>query len=179
MRTQEDIDYHDHRWCRPVHDDQELFAMLCLEGQQAGLSWALILKRERGIREAFDQFDPEKVALYSEEKMEQLREDPRIIRNRLKIRAAVSNARAFLKVQEEFGSFDRYIWSFTGGKVVMNHPKTLEEIPAKSPLSEKVSRDLVRRGFHFAGPVTVYSYLQGIGIINDHLESCPFKYQEE
>jgi DNA-3-methyladenine glycosylase I len=175
-RIPEETAYHDHRWCRPVHDDRELFAMLCLEGKQAGLSWALILKRETALRRAFDGFDPEINARYDEEKLLALRENPAVIRNRAKIRAVSTNAAAFLRVQREEGSFDRYIWGFTGGKVIVHHPETMADIPARSELSERVSRDLQKRGFHFVGPVIIYSYLQAIGVINDHLESCPFKY---
>ena len=169
--------YHDLRWCRPVHEDNELFAMLCLEGQQAGLSWSLIMKREPQIREAFDDFDLDLCASYDEEKIEALMANPAVIRNRLKIASVAKNARAFRKVQEEYGSFDRYIWGFTDGKIIMHHPHSMEEIPAKSPLSEAVSKDLKKRGFSFVGPVIIYSYLQAIGIINDHLESCLYKYR--
>lgn len=173
--TQEESDYHDRRWCKPVHDDGELFALLCLEGMQAGLSWALILKREKGIRDAFDGFDPAMVSAYGEEKTRQLMADERVIRNRRKIEAAISNAQAFLRVVCEFGSFDRYIWGFTGGRTVMHHPACIEDIPARDELSERVSVDLRKRGFKFVGPVIVYSYLQAIGMVNDHLEDCPFK----
>ncbi|MGI6003772.1 MAG: DNA-3-methyladenine glycosylase I [Lachnospiraceae bacterium] len=175
--TPEELAYHNTRWCRPVHDDRELFAMLCLEGQQAGLSWSLIMKREPQIREAFDDFDLDLCASYDEEKIEALMANPAVIRNRLKIASVAKNARAFRKVQEEYGSFDRYIWGFTDGKIIMHHPHSMEEIPAKSPLSEAVSKDLKKRGFSFVGPVIIYSYLQAIGIINDHLESCLYKYR--
>ncbi|HPF54034.1 MAG TPA: DNA-3-methyladenine glycosylase I [Clostridia bacterium] len=168
--------YHDDRWCNPVHDERELFAMLCLEGMQAGLSWSIILKREAGMREAFDGFDPDTIAKYNEADFTRLMGDNRIIRNRRKVEAAADNARAFLEIQHEFGSFDAYVWGFTGGKVVMNHPKALSDVPVKSELSELVSRDLTKRGFRFVGPVIIYSYLQSIGIINDHLESCSYKY---
>ena len=169
------IQYHDTRWCKPEHRDRELFAMLVLEGMQAGVSWALILNREEAFREAFDGFDPETVASYGEAKIAELMRNGGIIRNRSKIRAAVTNARAFLKVQEEFGTFDRYIWSFTDGEVVDHHLEDVRDMPAKDALSERVSADLKRRGFKFVGPVIVYSYLQGIGVINDHWEHCDYR----
>lgn len=169
------IAYHDHRWCKPEHDDQELFAMLILEGAQAGLSWATIINREDNYRKAFDGFDPKIVASYDNEKIEALMQDEGIIRNRRKILAAVSNAKAFLKIQEEFGSFDKYIWGFTEGKVIDHHLKTVEETPATSEISEKISKSLKKRGFSFVGPKIIYSYLRGIGIYNDHIESCDFR----
>ena len=167
--------YHDHRWCKPEHNDQELFAMLILEGAQAGLSWSTIIDREENYRKAFDGFDPRIVAAYDDQKIEELLQDKGIIRNRRKIEAAVSNAGAFLKIREEFGSFDRYIWSFTNGEVIDHHLQSLEDMPAASELSEQVSRDLKKRGFRFVGPTIIYSYLQGIGIYNDHLEGCDFR----
>ncbi|MGI6106864.1 MAG: DNA-3-methyladenine glycosylase I [Lachnospiraceae bacterium] len=175
--TPEDRLYHDTRWGRPEHDDRELFAMLCLEGQQCGLSWHLILKREAAIRKAFYQFDYEKLARLSEEETDAILEAPGIIRNKSKVRAAVKNAKAFLEVRKEFGSFDRYIWSFTDGRVIDHHLTRTEDIPASDELSEKVSKDLKKRGFSYIGPVIVYSYLEGIGVINDHLDGCPFKYR--
>ncbi len=176
FQNQFDQEYHDHRWCKPVHEDGELFAMLCLEGMQAGLSWSIILKRERDIRDAFDQFDLNKVTAYDEEKIATLKENPRIIRNTAKIKAVIKNGMAVQKIQEEFGSFDRYIWSFTKGEVVMNHWTSMNQIPATTELSEKISKDLKKRGFSFVGPVIIYSYLQAIGMVNDHLENCPCKY---
>ncbi len=167
--------YHDTRWCKPLHDDQELYAMLVLEGMQAGVSWNLILNKEENFRKAFDGFDPRLVAAYDEAKVEELMQDKGIIRNRNKIRSAISNARAFLKVQEEFGSFDAYIWSFTGGQVIDHHLKDIQDMPAKDELSEKVSKDLKKRGFKFVGPIIIYSYLQGIGVINDHWEYCDYR----
>lgn len=169
------IAYHDTRWCKPEHRDRELFAMLILEGMQAGVSWGLILNKEAAFRKAFDGFDPELVAAYDETKVEELMQNAGIIRNRNKIRAAITNAQAFLKVQKEFGSFDRYIWSFTDGNVIDHHLTSGQEMPAKNALSEQVSADLKRRGFRFVGPVIVYSYLQGIGVINDHCEDCSFR----
>ena len=167
--------YHDCRWCKPEHDDRELFAMLILEGAQAGLSWSTIINREENYREAFGGFDPQIVAAYDAEKIEELMRNEGIIRNRRKIEAAVLNARAFLNIQEEFGSCDRYIWSFTDGEVIDHHLKRLEDMPATSELSEKVSKDLKKRGFRFVGPTIIYSYMQGIGIYNDHLEGCDYR----
>lgn len=167
--------YHDTRWCKPEHRDQELFAMLVLEGMQAGVSWSLILNKEENFRKAFDGFDPQTVAQYDGAKLEALMQDAGIIRNRQKLQSAVTNARAFLKVQEEFGSFDAYIWGFTGGQVIDHHLLDGKDMPAKDELSERVSTDLKKRGFRFVGPTTVYSYLQGIGIINDHWEYCDYR----
>ena len=169
------IKYHDERWCKEVHNDQELFAMLILEGAQAGLSWNTIIEKEENYREAFDEFDPEIVADYDKDKIEELMNDEGIIRNRRKIEAAINNAKAFLKIQKEFGSFDKYIWGFTDGKVIDNHLKNMKDMPAKSKLSEKISKDLKKRKFKFVGPVIIYSYLQGIGIINAHWEKCEFR----
>ena len=167
--------YHDTRWCKPEHRDGELYAMLVLEGMQAGVNWELILNKEENFRRAFDGFDPKTVANYGEEKIEELMRDKGIIRNRNKIEAAITNARAFLKVQEEFGSFDSFLWSFTDGKVVDHHLSSAKEMPAKDALSEKVSAELKKRGFKFVGPTIVYSYLQGVGVINDHWEHCEFR----
>ncbi len=169
------IRYHDTRWCKPEHRERELFAMLILEGMQAGVSWALILNKEENFREAFDGFDPNVVAAYNTDKIEELMQNKGIIRNRNKIAAAIENARAFLKVQQEFGSFDAFIWSFTDGKVVDHHLSDIKNMPAKDELSEKVSAALKKRGFKFVGPTIVYSYLQGIGVINDHWEYCDFR----
>ncbi len=167
--------YHDTRWCKPEHREQELYAMLVLEGMQAGVSWNLILNKEANFRRAFDGFDPVTVANYGEEKVEALMQDRGIIRNRNKIYAAITNARAFLKVQEEYGSFDAFIWSFTGGHVVDHRLRDLRDMPAKDELSEKVSAELKKRGFKFVGPTIIYSYLQGIGVINDHWVGCDFR----
>ncbi len=167
--------YHDTRWCKPEHRDKELFAMLILEGMQAGVSWNLILEKEENFRRAFDGFDPNVVAKYDEKKIEGLMQDSGIIRNRKKIEAAISNARAFLKVQKEFGSFDAFIWGFTGGKTIDHHLADIKDMPAKDALSEEVSAELKKRGFKFVGPTIVYSYLQGIGIVNDHWEYCDFR----
>ena len=173
--SQKALLYHDTRWCKPEHRNQELFAMLVLEGMQAGVSWDLILNKEANFRAAFDDFDPQIVAKYDSCKVEQLMQNKGVIRNRNKIAAAISNAQAFLKVQEEFGRFDKFIWSFTNGNTIDHHLSDIRDMPAKDALSEEVSRQLKKRGFKFVGPTIVYSYLQGIGIINDHWEHCDFR----
>jgi DNA-3-methyladenine glycosylase I len=165
-------EYHDNEWGTPVHDDNRWFEHIVLDGAQAGLSWKTILHRREGYRRAFDGFDPAIVARYDEKKIADLLNDPGIIRNRLKIRSAVTNARAFLKIQEEFGSFDTYIWHFTGGKPVINSWKSLSELPARTPLSDTVSKDLKKRGFTFVGSTIVYAFLQAAGIVNDHIVTC-------
>ncbi|MEE3488391.1 MAG: DNA-3-methyladenine glycosylase I [Bulleidia sp.] len=167
--------YHDERWCKPVHDDQELFAMLILEGAQAGLSWSTIIEREDNYRKVFDGFDPKIIATYDAQKIEALMHNPGIIRNRRKIESTITNAQAFLKIQEEYGSFDRYIWHFSDCKVIDHHLQRMEDTPSVSDLSITVSKDLKKRGFRFVGPTIIYSYMQGIGIYNDHLESCDFR----
>lgn len=167
--------YHDTRWCKPEHRDQELYAMLVLEGMQAGVSWNLILNKEDNFRKAFDGFDPKIVAGYDDAKIEELMQDAGVIRNRSKLKAAVTNAQAFLRVQDEFGSFDKYIWGFTAGRVIDHHLLDERDMPARDELSEKVSADLKKRGFKFVGATTTYSYLQGIGIINDHWEYCEYR----
>ena len=169
--------YHDEEWGVPVHDDVKHFEFLVLEGAQAGLSWATILKRRENYREAYDGFDPAIVATYGPEKFEELRGDPGIIRNRLKIKSSINNAKRFLAVQEEFGSFDRYMWDFVNGNTVINSWKSLDEIPAKTGLSGRMSRDLKKRGFTFVGPTIIYAHIQAIGLVNDHLVSC-FRYGE-
>lgn len=171
------IRYHDEEWGVPLHDDVKLFEFLILEGFQAGLSWFIILKKRENFRKAFDGFDPEKVARYTEKKVQALMKDAGIIRNQAKIRAAVSNAKAFLAVQEEFGSFDRYIWGFVGGKPIQNAWKTGREIPAKTELAEWISADLKKRGFKFVGPTVVYAHMQATGMVNDHLTTC-FRWRE-
>jgi len=169
--------YHDKRWCRPCRDDRELFAMLCLEGQQAGLSWLTIIRKEAAIRKAFDNFDIPTVAGYTEEKVEELMQTPGIIRSRLKIQSAVKNAKAVIRLTEsgEFASFAEYVWHFTGGKQIIHPLKSFAEMPAEDELSRMVSKDMKKRGFSFVGPVIVYSYLQGVGVIDDHLIGCPCK----
>ncbi len=167
--------YHDIRWCKPLHNDNELFAMLILEGAQAGLSWSTILNREENYRKAFDNFDPEIVAKYDDNYILELMNNKGIIRNKLKIISAIKNAQNFLKIKEKFESFDKYIWNFTDGKIIDKKYKNLKDIPAKSDLSEKISKDLKARGFSFVGPTIIYSYLQGIGIYNDHIETCDYR----
>ncbi len=171
------VRYHDLEWGVPVHDDQKHFEFLVLEGAQAGLSWLTVLRKRENYRLAFDGFDPQKVARYDAAKITELLNNSGIIRNRLKIQAALQNAQQFLKVQQELGSFDRYIWQFVDGNPVVNHWERLEEIPAKTPLAEKISRDLILRGFKFVGPTIMYAHLQAIGVVNDHLVSC-FRYPE-
>ncbi len=163
------IAYHDQEWGRPEHDDRKLFEMLILEGFQAGLSWLTILKKREAFRRAFDGFDPAVVAGYGPEKLEALMADPGIVRNRRKIQAAVQNAKAFLAIQKEYGSFDRYLWGFTDGQVVLN---TDDEVRASSELSDRVSTDLKRRGMNFVGSVIIYSFLQSVGVVNDHETGC-------
>ncbi|NTV89870.1 MAG: DNA-3-methyladenine glycosylase I [Clostridiales bacterium] len=171
------IAYHDHEWGVPVHDDRLLFEFLILEGAQAGLSWITILKKRDNYRKAFDNFDPLLVAEYDETKISQLLADPGIVRNRLKVNSAVINARAFLKVQQQFGSFSEYMWGFVDGKPLKNKWKTIGEIPASTPLSDKLSRDLIQRGFKFVGSTICYSHMQAVGMVNDHITSC-FRYHE-
>ena len=166
------IAYHDEHWGVPVHDDRLLFEMLILEGAQAGLSWITILKRWEGYRQAFDNFDAEKIARYGDDKIATLMEDTRIIRNRLKINAAVKNAQAFLKIQEEFGSFDAYIWQFIGGKQRVNQFRTLADIPAQTDESRAMSKALKKRGFSFVGPTICYAYMQSVGMVDDHVMDC-------
>lgn len=164
--------YHDEEWGVPVHDERKHFEMLVLEGAQAGLSWATILNRREGYRKAFDNFEPEKVAAYDESKVEALLQDPGIIRNRLKVKSAIKNARVFLAIQKEFGSFDHYLWGFVNHQPIINHFKTLEEIPAQTLLSQRISKDLKKRGMSFVGPTIIYAHMQAIGMVNDHLVDC-------
>ncbi len=171
------ISYHDAEWGVPQHDDQKLFEFLILEGAQAGLSWDTVLKKRENYRAAFDGFDAEKIALYDDKKCAELLQNEGIIRNRLKIKSAVNNAEAFLAIQKEFGSFDEYIWNFVGGKPVINIWKTLQEVPAKTEISDKISKDLKRRGFNFVGSTIMYAFMQACGLVNDHLVSC-FRYNE-
>lgn len=171
------IAYHDNEWGKPVHDDRTLFEFLILEGAQAGLSWITILRKRENYRKAFDNFDPALVARYDEDKISSLMSDPGIIRNRRKIEAAVNNAKRFLEVQKEFGSFSSYMWSFVDGRPLKNSWTSLGEIPAKTPLSDAFSKDLIKRGFKFVGSTICYSHMQAVGMINDHLTSC-FRYDE-
>ncbi len=167
------VRYHDEEWGRPVHDDRKLFEMLILEGAQAGLSWITILRKRPAYRKAFDRFDPRKVARYDARKKRALVANPGIVRNRLKIDAAVTNARAFLRVQEEFGSFDAYVWQFVGGAPKVNRPKSMRDLPARTVESDAMSRDLQKRGFKFAGSTICYAFMQAVGMVNDHLVTCP------
>ncbi len=167
-----EIDYHDHQWCVENHDDHYLYEMLVLEGMQAGLSWTLILKRREGMRRAFDGFDYRVIATYDDAKIAALMLNPDVIRNRLKLKSLVSNAQAFLRVQEEYGSFDQYIWSFTNRQRIIHAVHGPEDVPTRNALSDQISKDLKKRGFKFVGSVIVYSYLQAIGVIDDHMEQC-------
>jgi len=169
------LHYHDHEWGTPVHDDRLQFEFLVLEGAQAGLSWATVLHKRDGYRKAFAGFDPEKVSRFTERQIRALIDNPAIIRNRLKIRAAVSNARAFLAVQEEFGSFDAYIWDFVDGRPIQNSWRHQSEVPASTAVSDRLSKDLRRRGFKFVGSTIVYAHMQATGLVNDHLVEC-FRY---
>ena len=165
-------DYHDKEWGNPVYEDDKLFEFLVLETFQAGLSWHTVLKKRNNFRKAFDQFDYNKVAQYDYKKIEALMQDTGIIRNGLKIKATISNAVAFIKVQQEFGSFSKYIWNFTDGKPIHNNIKNIKEVPAKTPLSDKISKDLKKRGFKFVGSTVVYAHMQATGMVNDHVEEC-------
>ncbi len=171
------IRYHDEEWGVPVHDDRIHFEFLILEGAQAGLSWSMILKKREGYRKAFADFDPTKVARFTEARLEKILLDPGIVRNRLKVYAAVNNAKQFLKIQKEFGSFDRYIWQFVGGKPIVNKRKTLREVQATTPESDALSKDLIKRGFKFVGSTVIYAHMQACGLVNDHLEDC-FRFKD-
>ncbi len=171
------IEYHDTEWGVPLHDDQRLFEFLILEGMQAGLSWNTILNKRQNFRAAFHDFDPPRVARYTARDVKRLLNNPSIIRNRLKIEAAIANAQRFLEVQNEFGSFDAYIWGFVDGKPIKNGFKSLKEIPAKTPLSDAISKDLKQRGFKFVGSTIVYAHMQATGMVNDHTVDC-FRYNE-
>lgn len=165
-------DYHDNEWGTPVYEDDKLFEFLVLETFQAGLSWYTILKKRENFRKAFDNFDYKKIAAYSEDKIQELLLDEGIIRNRLKVRGTVLNAVAFMEVQKEFGSFSKYIWGFTGGKPIDNNPKNLRDVPAVTEISDKLSKDLKKRGFKFVGSTVVYAHMQATGMVNDHVENC-------
>ena len=175
--TELDIKYHDEEWGVPVHEDALLFEFLILEGAQAGLSWTTILNKRANYRKAYKNFDPEKVAKFNDAKQQQLLENKGIVRNRLKVAASVTNARAFLKVQEEFGSFDKYIWQFTGGKPLKNKWKSLKQVPATTKESDAMSKDLKKRGFKFAGSTICYAFMQATGMVNDHTTDC-FRYSK-
>ncbi|QHT64034.1 DNA-3-methyladenine glycosylase I [Paenibacillus lycopersici] len=170
------VDYHDREWGVPVHDDRKLFELLILEGAQAGLSWYTVLKKRENYRQAFDQFDPVKVARYDEAKTAELMNDPGIIRNRLKIQSAIANARCFLQVCEQFGSFDAYIWRFVGGEPMVNDWTARNEVPATTPQSDAMSKDLKKRGFKFVGSTICYAYMQAAGMVNDHARDCDWHH---
>ena len=171
------LEYHDREWGVPVHDDRQHFEFLILEGAQAGLSWSVVLNKREGYRRAFSEFDPNKVARYTDKRVQKLLLDPGIIRNRQKIEAAVRNARAFLAVQEEFDSFDAYAWRFVGGQPKLNRWKVMKQIPATSTESDAFSKDLKQRGFSFVGSTVIYAHMQAVGMVNDHLIDC-FRYRE-
>lgn len=167
------IDYHDNEWGRPLHDDQKLFEMLTLEGMQAGLAWITVLKKREAFRAAFDGFDPQRVALYDDAKIEELMANKGIIRHRGKITAAVGNAKAFLEIQEECGSFDEFIWGYVGYAPIINTPDSMTQLLTSTPLSDKISKDLKKRGFKFVGSTIIYSFMQAVGIVDDHMVWCP------
>ena len=167
--------YHNEEWGVPLHDDRKLFEFMVLDAFQAGLTWKIVLHKRENFRRLFDNFEPEKVALYDEARIQSLMLDTGIIRNQAKIRSTVTNAQAFLRVQAEFGTFDRYIWQFTDGKTIMNHPTCNAEIPAKSSESDAMSKDLIKRGFKFVGSTICYAFMQAAGMVNDHLEGCLYK----
>jgi DNA-3-methyladenine glycosylase I len=166
------IAYHDEEWGVPVHDDRVLFEFLILEGAQAGLSWETILRKRAAYRRAFDQFDPKRVARFSTARVERLLRDPGIVRNRLKVESTVTNAKAFLRVQAEFGSFDAYVWSMVPGAPLVNRPRSLSDVPARTPQSDALSRDLLQRGFRFVGSTICYAFMQAVGLVNDHTAEC-------
>jgi len=171
------VDYHDKEWGMPVHDDRQLFEMLILEGAQAGLSWETILNKRENYRLAFDYFDPVQISQYDGDKLEQLMQNAGIVRNRLKIKATIKNAKIFLAIQAEFGSFDHYLWAYVDGKPIVNNFKTLSELPVKTELSDRISKDLKKRGMSFIGSTIIYAYLQAIGVVNDHSINC-FRHSE-
>ncbi len=165
-------EYHDKEWGVPVRDDRKLFEFLILEGAQAGLSWITILRKRDGYRKAFADFDPEKVARFTQKRIEKILLDPSIVRNRLKVESSVSNAKAFLETQEEFGSFSKYIWRFTDGKPIVNRRKSIKEVPARTDISDAISKDLKQRGFRFVGSTIIYAHMQATGMVNDHTIDC-------
>ena len=175
--TPEFIEYHDKEWGRPVHDDRKLFEMLILEGAQAGLSWITVLKKRENYRKAFDGFDPIIVSQYDSAKIEVLMQNEGIIRNRLKINGAITNAKLFLEVQKEYGSFDKFIWSYIDGTPIIGSPTKLEDIPATTPFSDKISKDMKKMGFKFVGSTIIYAYMQAIGMVNDHVVDCPVYHE--
>ncbi len=172
LKFEKYIQYHDEEWGVPVHDDKKHFEFLILEGAQAGLSWSTILNKREGYRKNFADFDPAKVARFTNVRIEKILTDPGIVRNRLKVQAAVNNARQFLNVQKEFGSFDQYIWQFVGGKPIVNQRKSMKEVPATTKESDALSKDLIQRGFKFVGSTVIYAHMQACGLVNDHLVDC-------
>jgi DNA-3-methyladenine glycosylase I len=177
LSSQQYLEYHDKEWGVPVHDDRKLFEMLILEGVQAGLSWSLILKKREGYLQAFDGFDAHKIAQYDDRKVQELLANPEIVRNRLKIQAAIQNARAFLELQSQYGSFDTFLWRFVGGQPIQNAWQILQEIPASTRESDAVSKELKRHGFTFVGTTICYAFMQAVGMVNDHTVEC-FRWQE-
>lgn len=171
------LDYHDNEWGNPVHDDRKWFEFLILDGFQAGLSWKTILNKREAFNKAFDQFEFEKIAKYDEKKLEELKNNPGIVRNRLKISAAVTNAKEYIKLRKEYGSFDKYIWEFVDNKPIQNNWKSWDEVPSKTEISEKISKDLKKKGFKFVGPTIIYALMQAAGMVNDHLVHC-FRYKD-
>ncbi|MBI2791014.1 MAG: DNA-3-methyladenine glycosylase I [Gammaproteobacteria bacterium] len=169
------VSYHDKEWGKPVHDDRKHFEMLTLEGAQAGLSWETILNKRENYKKAFDNFNPQKVAKYTPAKIKKLLENPGIVRNRLKVQSTVTNAKAFLEVQKEFGSFDKFIWAYVGGKPIVNAFKNTKDYPTKTLISDKISKDLKKRGFRFVGSTIIYAYMQAIGMVDDHALNCFLK----
>lgn len=166
------VAYHDKEWGRPVHNDRKLYEFLMLEGAQAGLSWITVLRKRAHYRKVYDNFDYTKIAKYTDAKAQKLLKDPGIIRNRLKVYGFIKNAQAFIKIREEFGTFNKYIWGFVNGAPIINKPKTLKDLPAKTELAETISKDLKKRGFTFVGPTIVYAFMQAIGMVNDHVIDC-------
>lgn len=177
MDNEKYVDYHDNEWGVPEHDDYKLFELLILEGAQAGLSWSTILNKRENYKKAYDNFDFEKVAKYDDSKKQELLNNEGIVRNRRKIDASIQNAKVFIKIREEFGSFDKYIWSFVDGNPKDNKFEELKDVPAKTDLSEKISKDLKKRGMNFVGPTIIYAFMQAIGLVNDHTTDC-FRYKE-
>jgi DNA-3-methyladenine glycosylase I len=176
-KSEPSVTYHDTEWGVPLHDDRRLFEFLVLEGAQAGLSWETILKKRDNYRKAFNRFDARKIAKYDDREIDRLLSDSGIVRNRLKIAAAIQNAKSFLAVQKEFGTFDAYIWQFVGGKPKVNRVRSPQEVPVETPESQAMSKDLIRRGFKFVGPTICYAFMQAVGMVNDHLTTC-FRYKE-
>ena len=174
-KSKDMIKYHDEEWCKPVHNDRKLFEMLILEGAQAGLTWETVLKRRKGYKKAFHNFDAKKISKYTQKDVNRLLKDPGIIRNKLKVAATIDNAKAFLAVQKEFGSFDKYIWGFVNGKPIVNKFKKLKDLPANTSVSDRMSKDLKDRGFRFVGSTICYAFMQAVGMVNDHFTSCDFR----